>query len=367
MTPLEHKLRDRIGRSGPIPVSEFMAMALGDPVHGYYRKSDPLGAKGDFITGPEISQVFGELIGLWCVHCWQQAGAPNPVKLVELGPGRGTLMSDALRAVTTVHAFTEACDIHLVETSPVLRRCQELALKDHRVTWHEVLEHVPAGPALIIANEFFDALPIDQYQMTEAGWRLRCVGLNPAGDRFRFVTNHKAPDKTVLPPNLDGVPVGGLFEACPAGLQIAGTLGARMADEGIAALIIDYGHARSEAGETLQAVQNHTYCDVLTNVGEADLTAHVDFAALGSRAKQTGVRIYGPVPQGTFLTELGIEARTNQLAARANKRTATLLKTGAHRLIGADSMGMLFKVMALTGDGVSDPAGFESLLHQRTE
>ena len=357
-------MRDRISRHGPIPVSEFMAMALGDPDHGYYRKSDPLGAKGDFTTAPEISQVFGELIGLWCVHCWQQAGAPTPVKLVELGPGRGTLMADALRAVTTVRAFTEACEIHLVETSPALRRCQEDALAGHSVTWHDTVETVPPGPALFIANEFFDALPIEQYQLTESGWRLRCVGLNPAGNRLRFVTSDTTViNKTDLPAEADGAPVGSLFETCPAALRIADTLGARLASDGISALIIDYGHARSGAGETLQAVRDHKYCDVLANAGDADLTAHVDFAALGSHAENAGARIYGPVPQGAFLTELGIETRTNQLAANAGARATTLLKTGCHRLIAADSMGMLFKVMALTNDADAAPAGFDSLTH----
>jgi NADH dehydrogenase [ubiquinone] 1 alpha subcomplex assembly factor 7 len=362
VTPLEALLRGRIKCEGPVPVSDFMAIALGDPDHGYYRKSDPLGANGDFITAPEISQVFGELIGLWCAIGWQQAGAPAAVKLVELGPGRGTLMADVLRAARTVPAFIDACDIHLVETSPALRACQETALTGHNVTWHDTLEPVPNGPSLIIANEFFDALPIDQYERTDTGWRIRCVGIDPADDSLCYVTgdaiNFKGPD---FPVAVDAAPVGSLFETCPAGLTLATTLGQRMADDGIATLIIDYGHGRSGAGETLQAVRNHKSCGVLTDPGDSDLTAHVDFAALASRAGRSGARIVGPIPQGAFLTALGIEARTDQLAANADQDTASLLRSGCRRLIGADSMGMLFKVMALTNQTVGLPAGFDSL------
>lgn len=362
MTPLEERLRERIVRDGPVPVSEFMAVALGDPDHGYYRKSDPLGAEGDFVTAPEISQVFGELIGLWCVICWQQAGAPTPVNLVELGPGRGTLMADALRAAATVPAFAEACEIHLVETSPALRACQENALTSHDVKWHDTVEIVPPGAALIIANEFFDTLPIDQYQLTEAGWCLRCIGIDPANDRLCYVTNGEMDiDASAFPTEAEAVPVGSLFETCPSGLALAETVGARIATDGIAALVIDYGHGHSGAGETLQAIRNHTHCDVLAEPGEADLTAHVDFAALAAHAGRLGARTFGPIPQGAFLTALGIEARTDQLAASADAEAANLLRSGCHRLIGADSMGMLFKVMALTNDALGPPAGFESL------
>jgi NADH dehydrogenase [ubiquinone] 1 alpha subcomplex assembly factor 7 len=339
-----------------------MAIALGDPEYGYYRKADPLGRAGDFITAPEISQVFGEIIGLWCAVCWQQAGAPSSVNLVEFGPGRGTLMADALRAAASVPTFADACKIHLIETSPALRACQEATLTGRTVRWHEELGTVPRGPALIIANEFFDALPIDQYQRTKRGWRLRCVGIDPATDQFCYLTDDgKSYEEAPFSPSWDAAPEGSLFETCPAGLSLATALGERIATDGLAALIIDYGHVRSGAGETLQAVRNHKPHEVLADPGDADLTAHVDFAALAARAEAAGAHAHGPVPQGAFLTALGIEARTDRLAAGAAPDVARLLHSGYRRLIGADTMGMLFKAMALTNKSLGEPAGFESL------
>lgn len=361
MTPLEETIRERITLEGPMPVSEFMALALGDPEHGYYRKADPLGARGDFITAPEISQVFGELIGLWCAVCWQQAGSPRAINLVELGPGRGTLMKDALRAAQAVPAFTDACTLHLIETSPALRACQEAALSDRAVHWHETLNTVPNGPALIIANEFFDALPIEQYLRSESDWQLRCVGIDATEDRLCYVGSHQHKIDTSLLPNCaDDSAIGSLFEICPSGLRLTEAIGDRIATDGIAALIIDYGHSQSGAGETLQAVRNHLPHDVLTDAGDADLTAHVDFAALAGRARESGATIFGPVSQGTFLMTLGIEARTEQLARKADSGAAELLRSGCRRLIDTDGMGMLFKAMALTNDALGVPAGFET-------
>lgn len=362
MTPLEAQLRERIRRYGPIPISEFMAVALGDPKHGYYRKADPIGARGDFITAPEISQVFGELIGLWCAIGWQQAGAPARINLVELGPGRGTLMADALRAAGTVPAFTDACTVHLVETSPALRSRQEATLAGRDIHWHETVQTVPSGPALIIANEFFDALPIDQYQRTDEGWYQRCVGIDPMKDRLCYVrTTTPYSDATPMPEDADRAPVGSLFEISPLALNLVETIGARIAADGIAALIIDYGHCHRGAGETLQAVRNHKTHDVLTDPGDVDLTAHVDFEALARRAETAGTRVFGPIPQGSFLSALGIEARTGRLASKTDPDTANLLRSGCQRLIGADGMGMLFKVLALTNHSLGVPAGFETL------
>lgn len=360
MTPLEERIRERITLEGPIPVSEFMALALGDPNHGYYRKADPLGAGGDFITAPEISQAFGELIGLWCAVSWRQAGEPETLNLVEMGPGRGTLMKDALRAAKSVPAFTEACTVHLIETSPVLRTRQEEALIGWDARWHETLQSIPRGPALIIANEFFDALPIDQYERTAEGWHQRCIGLDTEEDRLCYIDGAgQKIDASALPCATRDAAVGSLFETCPAGLDIADSLGARIASDGIAALIIDYGHSRSGVGDTLQAVRHHKPHEVLADPGDADLTAHVDFAALAERAEQSGVTIFGPVPQGAFLSALGIEARTEQLAKNADSDAAELLRSGCHRLIDSDGMGMLFKAMALTNDTLGVPAGFD--------
>ena len=361
MTPLEHTIRERIRRDGPLPVSHYMAIALADPDHGYYRKADPLGARGDFITAPEISQVFGEIIGLWCAVTWQRAGCPAPVNLVELGPGRGSLMADALRAAQGVPDFIAAAHVRLVETSPALRACQRAALADYSPDWHESIHTVPAGPALIIANEFFDALPVDQYVRTGNGWRGRCVGIDETANRLIFVVDdgHPPPDG-VIPQEAADAPPGSLFEHCPAGCAMAGEIGRRLAGHGIAALIIDYGHARRGAGETLQAVRDHRRHDVLSGPGEADLTAHVDFAALAEAAARAGAVSWGPVPQGAFLAGLGIEARTERLAPSADPDRAALLWSGCRRLIAADGMGTLFKVHALTRPASEIPAGFEA-------
>jgi NADH dehydrogenase [ubiquinone] 1 alpha subcomplex assembly factor 7 len=361
VTPLERTIRERIRRDGPLPVSHYMAIALADPDHGYYRKADPLGARGDFITAPEISQVFGEIIGLWCAVTWQRAGCPAPVNLVELGPGRGSLMADALRAALAVPDFIAAAHVHLVETSPALRACQRAALADYSPDWHESVHTVPTGPALIIANEFFDALPVDQYVRTGNGWRGRRVGIDEATDRLAFVVvDDRAAPEGIVPQEAADAPPGSLFEHCPTGCAIAGEIGRRLAGHGIAALIIDYGHTRRGAGETLQAVRAHRRHDVLSDPGEADLTAHVDFATLAEAAVCTGAVSWGPVPQGAFLAGLGVEARTERLAAGVDPDRAALLRSGCRRLIAADGMGALFKVLALTQAVSDSPAGFEA-------
>jgi len=344
-----------------MPVSDYMALALSHPEHGYYRKADPLGARGDFITAPEIGQMFGELIGLWCAVTWRQAGCPAPFALVELGPGRGTLMADALRAARAVPEFGRAAALHLVETGPALRAKQAETLRDRAPSWHETLDEVPPGPAIVVANEFFDALPVDQYVRTPDGWRLRCVAFDDASGALAFAADpdRAAPDGLVPSGPMD-VPAGAIFEVCPTGTEIAGAIARRIAADGIAALIADYGHARRGAGETLQAVRRHRRHDVLADPGEADLTAHVDFAALAAAAGSAGARPWGPVPQGAFLSALGIEERTARLVAHAGKKQSALLREGCRRLIAADGMGTLFKVVALTRKSAAAPAGFES-------
>jgi NADH dehydrogenase [ubiquinone] 1 alpha subcomplex assembly factor 7 len=362
VTPLEQLIRLRIRDHGPMPVSDYMALALAHPEHGYYRKADPLGRDGDFITAPEISQAFGEIIGLWCVITWQQAGRPSPFHLVELGPGRGTLMADALRAASTVPDFIHAAKIHLVETSPALRHSQEEKLQAYDATWHGAIGTVPNGPCLFIANEFFDALPIDQYVRTADGWNRRSVELDPLANRLSFVVEQTSMSmEGIIPLSVNDAPAGSLFEYCPGGLEIAATMGGRLATDGFAALIIDYGHCYRAAGETLQAVRGHEHHDVLMNPGDADLTAHVDFSELAATAGAAGAVPFGPVSQGTFLSSLGIEERTNKLAAEQNATRANLLHSACHRLIDAQGMGTLFKVLALTDGKLGVPAGFEAL------
>jgi len=357
-------LRRRIASDGPLSVADYMALALGHPNYGYYRRGDPLGAAGDFITAPEVSQIFGELVGLWCAVVWRAAGSPNPVRLVELGPGRGTLMADALRAtVRVVPAFHAAVDLHLVETSRPLRKRQRQALEAvgpaPSITWHEDLAEMPDGPALVIANEFFDALPIHQYVFRAGDWPERLVDVDAQG-RFVFVEATDA--TTVLPdPSLTALrpAEGSIVEVSPAAIALTRGLAARLARFGGAALVIDYGHSTSEPGETLQAVRRHAPHPVLERPGEADLTAHVDFAALARAAAGTGARVYGPVTQGAFLDQLGIRTRAETLLRTASPAQADDIRAAVRRLTHPSGMGLLFRVMAMTNPSMPPPPGFE--------
>jgi NADH dehydrogenase [ubiquinone] 1 alpha subcomplex assembly factor 7 len=354
---LERHLKALIAAEGPIPVARFMAEALGHPEHGYYRTRDPLGVAGDFITAPEIAQVFGELIGAWCAVLWEQAGRPDPVQLVELGPGRGTLMADALRLAGKVApAFDAAAKLHLVETSPALRAAQAAALGE-RPRWHDTIESVPERPTILIANEFFDALPVHQLVRRGGAWHERLVGLDPATGALRFEV--AAEPSPLAPPDLPAAADGDIFELRPAGDAIAGAIARRIAAHGGGALIVDYGHAASAVGDTLQAVRGHGHAPVLEAPGEADLTAHVDFAALGRAAEAAGVSVFGPVDQGNFLRALGIEARLAALAAAApDAQTRAAVLGGAERLTEPRQMGTLFKALALIHPRQAPPPGF---------
>ena len=355
-------LRRRIAVEGPISVAAFMGDALGHPQHGYYITADRFGAAGDFVTAPEISQMFGELIGLWCAHTWSAMGAPDQVSLVELGPGRGTLMRDALRAAAMVPQFRDAARVHLVETSPVLRdRQRELlapALGDRPPRWHDTLAGVPDGPLLVIANEFFDALPIRQFEKTAHGWTERMVDFDEEGGCFRFVLDRRpGPVEALIPAAIREAPPGSVFEACPAAMAVAHELGVRLAASGGAALIVDYGHPVSAAGETLQAVRRHAFVPVLEAPGTADLTAHVDFGMLADAAWSGGARTWGPITQGAFLAALGIRERAAQLRRRATPEQAADIDSAVHRLIDGSEMGTLFKVLALTDPRQEGAAG----------
>jgi len=355
-SPLGLLIRDQIRADGPLSLAQYMALALGHPRHGYYITRDPLGSAGDFTTAPEISQMFGEMIGLWCVDVWQNLGAPSAFRLVELGPGRGTLMSDLLRAASVVPAFCAALDIWMVETSPVLTGLQQKALAaiEPPVHWTDHLASVPDGPAIFIANEFFDALPVRQFQMTERGWRERMVGLEGEGLILALAPDAPGAIAADLPRN---APLGAVGELSPDSLGIASELAGRINSAGGAALIIDYGPAESGLGDSVQALKAHAFADILANPGEADLTAHVDFARLARAAHSTGVQTFGPVGQGDFLQALGIAARAARLAAKGGS-AATAVATALHRLTAPDQMGTLFKVLALTQAGHSTPAGF---------
>lgn len=358
MSPLEALIRARIDADGPLPVDAYMATALAHPEHGYYRKRDPLGAAGDFVTAPEVSQVFGELIGLWAAVVWQQMGSPHRVVFAECGPGRGTLMADALRAAERAAGFLDAAEVHLVETSPALRDRQRETLAGREPAWHDSASDLPDGPLILIANEFLDALPVRQIVRTEAGWSERCIGIEDG--QLVFVAGPAAPDADdVLPASLAAAAPGTVFEFSPEALSFGGWAAARLARDGGAALLVDYGHASSAAGDTLQAVRKHAYADPLADPGDADLTAHVDFDALGRRMREAGARTYGPMPQRQFLISLGILQRTEQLTRNAAPDAAQTVLAATKRLIDPDEMGNLFKVLAATGPDDAPPPAFE--------
>jgi NADH dehydrogenase [ubiquinone] 1 alpha subcomplex assembly factor 7 len=363
MTPLEAELRRIIAADGPISVATYMGLCLGHPLHGYYTTRDPFGRAGDFITAPEISQMFGELIGLWAAAVWQAMGAPARVALVELGPGRGTLMADALRAARVVPDFAAALDVHLVETSPVLQSRQQetLAKFDEPLAWHRELTEVPDGVSILIANEFFDALPLHQAVKTSSGWHERMVGIGPDG-RLTFALH---PDPipgfaVIAPASVAGAPTGAVYEWRSGG--VAAEIARRVAKDGGVALVIDYGHVESALGETLQAVGRHGFADPLASPGEVDLTAHVDFAALARIAHAAGARVHGPLSQGAFLRRLGIDARAAALRAQATPEQAADIDAALARLCGSgpDAMGELFKAMALADPKLDALPGFDS-------
>jgi len=350
---LADHLRALIGRDGPISVARYMAEVLGHPEFGYYRRADPLGAAGDFITAPEVSQVFGELLGAWCAVVWQQMGRPDPVRLAEIGPGRGTLMADALRLLRkTAPGVRDAATLHLVETSPALRDKQIEALAGEDAHWHAALADVPPGPLLLIANEFFDALPVQQFEHTADGWRERLVDRD--GEDFRFVLSG-----TITSPPIALDDAGNVFEICTEARELAGAIGARVARDGGAAIVIDYGHRTSGAGDTLQAVRGHRYHGVLDEPGSADLTAHVDFEALGHAARDAGALVYGPVPQGLFLERLGLRERTEVLCQSASDAQAADVRAASRRLIAASEMGSLFQALAIASPKQPPPPGFD--------
>ena len=361
MSALAEALRRRIAANGPITVAQYMEAALHDPGHGYYRVHDPFGREGDFVTAPEISQMFGELLGAWCVATWQQMGAPDMVHLVEIGPGRGALMADALRASAHAPDFTAARRVHLVETSPVLQALQQERLAGTGAVWQETLDQLPSGPALILANELFDALPVRQLVRRADTWVERRVGLDEAQTRFCFVADERpSPAAVLVPAALADAPEGSLVEVSPVMIELMDLLAQRLVAQGGAALIIDYGPARPVGGETLQAIRAHHRHDVLDAPGEADLSAHVDFSTLARTAREAGASVHGPLAQGKLLHALGIKARTGALAAKAAPRQRAALDAALARLTGIDAMGALFKGLAVTAPGLPVPAGFEA-------
>jgi NADH dehydrogenase [ubiquinone] 1 alpha subcomplex assembly factor 7 len=358
-TDLAQRIARHIRAAGPLSVAAYMALALHDREAGHYARHSPIGAAGDFVTAPEISQIFGEVIGLWCAELWDRMDRPDPVVLAELGPGRGTLMNDLLRAAAALPAFRRALDLVLVEASPVLRRVQQQHLKAARARWVEGVEELPPGPLLLVANEFFDALPIRQFVRGQTHWAERRVGLDAAGN-FAFVLAPEDPAASLLVPESvrAAAGIGAVAEICPSGLALAAALGRRLARTPGAALIIDYGYFPSAPAATLQAVRQHRPVPALAEPGTADLSAHVDFAALAAAARGAGATSWGPVSQRRFLTALGAEARLAALAARAAPAQRGALAGGLARLLDPREMGTLFKALALASPGLPVPPGF---------
>jgi NADH dehydrogenase [ubiquinone] 1 alpha subcomplex assembly factor 7 len=352
---LGERLRARISREGPISVADYMQACLADARAGYYTSREPIGASGDFITSPEVSQIFGELIGLWAVTVWHAMGKPRSVVVAELGPGRGTLLADASRAWRSQPEFADRVSLALVETSPVLRGVQRTTLKvsDRPMQWCDRIEDVAEGrPLIVLANEFIDALPVRQLVRRGGDWRERCIGLDQDA-RLAFVDGNIVEDD-----HLPAEPDGAIVERRPGTAALLAALAKRAAKAPLAALVIDYGHAKSGIGDTLQAVRHHRYADPLAEPGAADLTAQVDFAALKQEAEALALRTYGPMPQGEFLLRLGLLERRDRLLAIAPAEQRELISSGATRLADPGQMGVLFKVLALTSDGLAPPPPF---------
>lgn len=353
MTPLARLLAQRIATAGPLTIAEYMADCLLHPTHGYYATRDPLGRTGDFVTAPEISQMFGECLGLALVQTWLDQGSPSPFVLAELGPGRGTLMVDLLRAARVVPGFRAAAEIHLVEASPALRRRQAETLGAEVAAWHDDVGALPEAPLFLLANEFFDALPIRQFVRDAGGWRERQVTLSRGA--LGLALTEPGPVPLLAHRMADTVP-GDVVEIRPAAAPIAGEIGRRIAAHGGAAFVVDYGGWRS-LGDTLQAVRDHAFDPPLANPGEADLTAHVDFEALAAAAAPA--QATAMTTQGELLDRLGIGARAAALSARADESGRDALRSALRRLTHPEEMGRVFKSIALHPRGSPPPPGYE--------
>ena len=352
-TPLGRKIARLISLNGPIGVAEYFSMCLTDPDHGYYRVREPFGADGDFITAPEISQLFGEMIGVFLVNAWKAHGAPSPARIVELGPGRGVLMADVLRVIRKLAPELAAtATVELVETSERLRKIQSDALSATAtpVHWHDDIDTVEPGFTLLVANEFFDALPIRQFVFTDTGFRERTIILD-ADDELAFSAGSASLDDGLLPAGA-AVSPGTVFEISPARSAVAANIAERIARDGGAGLIIDYGHVRSGFGDTLQAVRGHDYVSALDAPGDVDLTSHVDFEML-ARAMR-GVQVKPVMTQGDFLLALGLLERAGRLGAGKDIDAQEQITAAVQRLAGdgGHDMGKLFKVMCVTGDNL---------------
>jgi SAM-dependent MidA family methyltransferase len=357
VTDLKDKIVALIEANGPLSVADYMALCLYDPEHGYYTTREPFGVSGDFTTAPEVSQMFGELIAVWLISAWHIIGRPQPVTLAEIGPGRGTLMNDMLRALDRLDpGLAGNARIALIETSPRLVAVQKatLAQRGPRIDWHASIDTLPQMPLLIVGNELFDALPIRQYVKVGPRWHERAVGLD-AGGQLTFVAAAGTLDPAFLPPDAAFAPEGAIAEVAPARTALMEAIAERIAGHGGVGLFIDYGYLQPAIGDTLQAVSRHIYAEPLAEPGKADLTAHVDFFALAQSAKLFGLDTR-MTTQGSFLRGTGLVERAGQLGAKADPATRRRLQDEVDRLAGSDTMGALFKVLAIMPRGTVLPA-----------
>ncbi len=349
MTALPDILHKLIRQNGGLSVQDYWTLCQSHPQHGYYMKNDPFGTRGDFITAPEVSQMFGELIGIWVADLWLKLKQPKRFLLVECGAGRGTMMDDLLRATKNVPDFHQAAQIHIVETSLHLENLQRQKLAAYDVTWSRTMDDLPTDvPLVILGNEFFDALPIRQVIRTDAGWHERMVGLH--GKNLAFGLGDVFP----MAASVDA-PAGTILEFSPIRDAVWQQMVTRLRKQGGAALMIDYGHAITSFGDTFQALKDHAPCDVLSNAGEADLTSHVDFGRLADQARDLKPRL---ATQGDFLNRLGLDTRVKSLLKVATPEQAEEIKAGQTRLAAPDQMGELFKVLSVCCPATIEPAGF---------
>lgn len=365
MTALRKLLIQQIKTTGPLSVSDYMSACLGHPKYGYYMTRDPFGTDGDFTTAPEISQMFGELIGLWLAQAWIDRGSPSSCQLIECGPGRGTLMADILRAAKMAPGFLESLSIHLVETSPTLTDTQKDSLKEYPVTWHKEFSSLPNPssdiPNFIIGNEFFDALPIHQLVRISNSWHERLI--TSEGDDALIWAYDKNPSTLsnyISEIVTSSAQEGDIAECSPLSLTLSELMAERISISNGVGLFPDYGYSKPAVGDSLQALSDHQFCDVLNKCGNADLTAHVDFTALANKFDEKGCKAAPLLPQGLFLKRLGIDARADQLTANASKEQAINISASLKRLTHADEMGSLFKVLAIRAKDGPKLAAFEA-------
>ncbi len=365
MTALNDHLVHTIKENGPISFAYYMAECLANPKHGYYMTRDPIGKSGDFITSPEVSQMFGEMVGLWVIDCWQKMSYPPSFNLVELGPGRGTLMADIIRILHTQPDIRDAVQIQMVEISPPLKDLQRKTLEGVGLTatWHERFMDVPEGPTIIIANEFFDALPQHQFMKKGESWAEHTIGVED--DKLASLMAAPGPSFQLLDKDLvKKAKDGDVLEVCPPALYMMGDIAARLKSYGGGALIIDYGYTKPGVGNTIQAMKGHDFHPPLEAPGEADITAHVNFMALQTALGELEMDVLGPVTQRDFLKNLGIDYRAEQIISANPDRpgAAENIQKGLKKLVGEKEMGNLFKVLGISYGLYGEPPGFHEIV-----